>query len=81
MEEADEDSGFLDVAESDACSLMEVSCELSSDGLGFGVARFRLVEVKDRIGRYCRLRRVLEGKGLGSGSLKGIIIFARKALS
>lgn len=54
LEDADAESDFLEVAESDACSLMEFSDALSPEGFGDGEARLRRVVVNDRRG-YCRL--------------------------
>jgi hypothetical protein len=76
LEDTDEESDFLDAAESDACSLMEFSCELPPESFGDGeAARVRRVVVNDRIGVYRRLGRGLEGHSLAGGSLKGFIIF------
>ena len=76
LELADDVSDFLDAAESEACSLMEFSWELSPEDFGDGeAARVRRVVVKDRIGVYRRRGRVLEGHSLAGGSTKGFTIF------
>ena len=73
LEATVEDSDFWEAAESDACSLMEVSRELSPESFEDAEARIRWDEVNDRIGGNCRLG--LQGHSLGGGSLKGFIIF------
>lgn len=55
LEDAEENSVFLELAESDACSPMELSCELSPESFGGAEARIRWVEVNDRIEGYGRL--------------------------
>jgi hypothetical protein len=49
--DADEDEETFDEAESDACSLMDVSCELDLESFRDCVVRARLVDVKGGIGR------------------------------
>lgn len=81
LEDAEEDSAFLEVAESEACSLMDLSCELSPESCGDADASIRWAEVNDRIRGYGRLGRECAGHGLEGGSLKALIIFAELRVS
>ena len=73
-EDADEDSDFVDVAVSEACSLMELSFGFSPESFGDAKSWNRCAVVKDRIGVYCRLGRNFDGHSLAGGSLKGFIV-------
>jgi hypothetical protein len=81
VEDVEEDSDFLEVAESEACSLMELSCGLSPESFGGAEARIRWVEVNVRIEVYRRLGGALEGHSLAGGSLKEFIIFTELQVS